>query len=80
MKNPAYISTKLKSAEITVTTNPENSKEYYFEDMEILRIIKQFIRPNLEVKNATLKKKYRKRREQFYSGRLLKIFFNTALN
>ncbi|MHC5225434.1 hypothetical protein [Ignatzschineria sp. LJL83] len=55
-ENPEYISPELKSAEITVMANPENLKEYYFEDTEILRIIEQFITPNLEIATPILKR------------------------
>ena len=55
-ENPEYISPELESAEITVMANPENLKEYYFEDTEILRIIEQFITPNLEIATPILKR------------------------
>ena len=55
--HPEYLSAELKSAMITVMINPYDPKKYYFDDSEILRIINQFITPNLEKAVPILKKK-----------------------
>ncbi|MHC5225433.1 hypothetical protein [Ignatzschineria sp. LJL83] len=70
---PEYLSAELKSAMITVMINPDDPKKYYFDDAEILRIINQFITPNLEKTVPILKKKEWEKMQKALEAEVQKI-------